>query len=100
MSLIEVMVINSNYNLDKLTSNATTRGYQDVKRYSIDEMTVVFTAGNLAAKFWGYNYQLVAVGDVFEGGRIDWSGSEADPEWATWKVLTLDAILEDELELI
>jgi hypothetical protein len=89
-------MINSSYDLDKLIINATTRGYQDVKRYSIDEMTVVFTAGNLAAKFSSDNYQLLAVGDVFEGGRIDWSECEARPQWAEWKILSLDAILEGE----
>lgn len=91
-------MINSNYDLDKLINNAVTRGYEDVKRYNIDEMTAVFTAGNLAAKFWGYNYQLIAVGDVFEGGRIDWSKCEADPQWASWKVLSLDAIQEGQFD--
>jgi hypothetical protein len=89
-------MIGKNYDLDTLVTNALTRGYQEVKRYNTDDITVIFTAGNLAAKFWGYSYHLIAVGDVFEGGRIDWSKAASDLEWMNWKILSLDLILEEE----
>jgi hypothetical protein len=91
-------MINSNYDLDSLITNAIIRGFKDVKRYNIDDTTVVFTAGNLAAKFRVGNNQLIAVGDAFEGGHIDWSKCEADSQWASWKLLSLDAIQKGEFD--
>ena len=65
-------MINDPYDLDKLVTNAIAKGYKDVKRYNLDDLTVIFTAGDLAAKFWGYDYQLVAIGDLYDNGRITW----------------------------
>ena len=80
-------MINDPYDLDKLVINAIAKGYKDVKRYNLDDLTVIFTAGDLAAKFWGYDYQLVAIGYLYDNGRITW----CTPGTSLGQAIELDA---------